>query len=924
MDGYQFPCDPTANAEAVVSGPKYRFTFIDDRVLRYEWAEDGCFEDRASTFALWRNFPKPVFRVKDKQDQLELVTSSFHLTYDKQEFSSHGFAVSFSPKMTSWGAEWRYGQIPQENLGGTARTLDDVDGRCDMGQGILSRAGYSILDDTDSMLFDGHGFVTPRRPGTRIDGYIFAYGADFRGAMESFYAISGRQPPVPRWCLGNWWSRYHAYDHAEYLALMDGFRQIEIPLSVAVIDMDWHWVKEPFVPHSGWTGYSWNTNLFPSPEAFTRSLHDRGLKVTLNDHPHLGVHEHEDVYDQLAKRLGHDTTHRTPILFDPTSPHFMQAFFDLVHRRLEDTGCDFWWIDWQQGLKSRIPGFDPLWLLNHFQFLDTKQADPKSRPLILSRYAGPGSHRYPVGFSGDTFATWASLQFQPEFTATASNIGFGWWSHDIGGHLPGDRDDECTTRWIQYAVFSPILRLHSTHNRWMSKEPWLYRHEHMLAMRNALQYRHRLVPYIYSANASSRTILPLVQPLYWSFPTREVAYQFPNQYYFGPSLIVSPIVDPRDTRTNLAKSKVWIPPSRHVDIFNGIVYDGDRELDMYRSLNSIPVLAPEGSIIPLDGDAAPANGCKNPDAFEIIVVVGQNGSSDIKPLVQPLYWSFPTREVAYQFPNQYYFGPSLIVSPIVDPRDTRTNLAKSKVWIPPSRHVDIFNGIVYDGDRELDMYRSLNSIPVLAPEGSIIPLDGDAAPANGCKNPDAFEIIVVVGQNGSSDINEEIQDDRKGSGDEPTGRRSLNISFDQTAGRLSFDSGKGKAWVFRFISARIELSSIKVHIAKTKIPGAECTIESRDHYADTVVNLKPAELPANSRITIDLGQEPRLDIHNHTQSISQLLLDYQTAFRSKDRIWEIIQTSQPTTVKVGRLLSLGLHEAFVGPIVELLLADSRT
>lgn len=796
MDGYQFPCDPIASSESTIAGPKYRFTLLNDKVLRYEWAEDGQFEDRASTFALWRKFPKPNFRLYDKKDQLEIVTPLFHLTYNKQEFSPNGLKVEFTAKLTHWGAEWRYGQAGSDNLGGTARTLDGVDGRCDMGNGILSRAGYSVLDDSHSMLFDGKGFVTPRRPGRRIDGYLFAYGTDYKGAMESFYAVSGHQPSIPRWSLGNWWSRFYPYNHTEYVALMDKFRENDIPMSVAVIDMDWHWRKESFVPHSGWTGYTWNTNLFPSPKAFTQELYDRNLKITLNDHPHLGVHKHEDVYRELARRLNHDITHEEPIPFDPTSPRFMQAFFDLVHRKLEDIGCDFWWIDWQQGSDSAIPGFDPLWLLNHFQFLDTAKARPDSLPLIFSRYAGPGSHRYPVGFSGDSFATWASLQFQPEFTATASNIGFGWWSHDIGGHLPGERDDECTTRWVQYAVFSPALRLHSSDSRWNSKEPWLYRDECRIAMRNALQLRHRLVPYIYSVSASTESTLPLIQPLYWNFPTRDVAYQFPNQYFFGPSLVTSPVVTPRDTRTNLSKCRVWVPPQRHVDIFTAAVYDGDRELDMYRSLQSVPVLAPEGSIIPLDRETAPANGCKNPVAFEVIVVVGKDGQ---------------------------------------------------------------------------------------------------------------FKIV------------ENTQDDRK-RGDEPAGQRTIEISYDQAAGRLLFDSGVGKAWTFRFISTHIAPSSIKYTVDAMSQEEAEFEVQSLHNGTGTVVRVTPK---ANTKAVIEIGPNPQLTVHDHTETISQLLRDYQTGINVKDKIWDIIQTDQPTTVKIGALFSLGLEEPFLGPIIELLLADSR-
>lgn len=111
-------------------------------------------------------------------------------------------------------------------------------------------------------------------------------------------------------------------------------------------------------------------------------------------------------------------------------------------------------------------------MLNHFHYLDN--ARDNQRPLTFSRYAGPGNHRYPVGFSGDAVISWDSLAFQPYFTATAANIGYGWWSHDIGGHFFGARDDELATRWLQFGVFSPIMRLHSGNNPFIAKEPWTF------------------------------------------------------------------------------------------------------------------------------------------------------------------------------------------------------------------------------------------------------------------------------------------------------------------------------------------------------------------------------------------------------------------------------------------------------------------
>lgn len=625
--------NPVAPPEAIVQGPQWRFTVLGDSVLRYEWAEDGVFEDRASTFAVNRKLSTPKFRVVESDNKLDIISPTFHLSYDKKRFSTNGLSASIAGKVTLWGSYWRYGQGQQDNLGGTARTLDGVDGRCDMGDGILSRQGYSTIDDSDSMLFDGNGFVSPRREGDRIDGYLFCYGPDYRGAMAAFYAVSGTQPLVPRYSLGCWFSRYYTYTASEYIGLMDRFQQEEIPLSVAVLDMDWHLVHGDEVPHAGWTGYTWNKKLFPDPAGFAAALHKRGLRMTLNDHPHEGIYHHEEAYDKMAAALGHDTSEKAPILFDPTDPEFMRAFNQVLHRNLEDQGCDFWWIDWQQGPHSKVPGLDPLWLLNHFGYVDNKETTKETQPLIFSRYAGPGSHRYPVGFSGDTIITWDSLRFQPEFTATASNIGYGWWSHDIGGHMFGHRDDELSARWVQLGAWSPLLRLHSSDSRWSGKEPWKYRREAREAMRSAMQLRHKLIPYIYSHNVADSLLSPqpLIQPMYWDYPKDDEAYQYPNQYKFGSELIVCPIVDPVDPKTNLAKVTAWLPDSsaRVVDIFSGRVYSSGRVVDLYRPLSAYPVLAKEGAVVPFDHARVPKNGCKNPESLEVVVVVGADGKFDI-------------------------------------------------------------------------------------------------------------------------------------------------------------------------------------------------------------------------------------------------------------------------------------------------------
>lgn len=160
------------------------------------------------------------------------------------------------------------------------------------------------------------------------------------------------------------------------------------------------------------------------------------------------------------------------IPFDFTSSKFINAYFAVIHKPYEREGVNFWWIDWQQGIQSKTAGLDPLWALNHYHTLDHEQNHSKA--LILSRYAEVGSHRYPVGFSGDTWTTWDTLDYLPYFTATATNIGYTWWSNDIGGHGGGEKNDELYLRHLQFGVFSPINRLHCTNQETFTKEPWYY------------------------------------------------------------------------------------------------------------------------------------------------------------------------------------------------------------------------------------------------------------------------------------------------------------------------------------------------------------------------------------------------------------------------------------------------------------------
>jgi hypothetical protein len=623
---HRLPSHPVADPAAVVRGERYRITVLTDGLVRLEYAADGVFEDRASTFAVNRLLPVPEFRVLQTGAAVEIVTSRFRLTYDRGPFTTSGLSLAVGGGISSFHSVWRYGEEVRD-LGGTARTLDDSDGPVPLEPGVVSRTGFAVIDDSRSFVFDEQGWVAADTV-DRTDLYVFAYGRDYTAALQAFYAVSGPTPVIPRFALGNWWSRHHPYTAESYLALMNRFREAGVPLSVGVLDMDWHLVDIDPAHGSGWTGYTWNRELFGDPEKFLDRLHDLGLRVTLNVHPADGVRPFEDAYPAMAAALGRDPSAADPIAFDVTDRRFLAAYFAVLHRGLEAGGVDFWWLDWQSGRHSRTPGIDPLWLLNHFHYLDN--GHDGRRPLTFSRYAGPGSHRYPVGFSGDTVISWAALAFQPHFTATAANIGYGWWSHDIGGHFFGARDDELATRWVQFGTFSPILRLHSAKNAFINKEPWAFPAPVREVMTSFLRLRHRLLPYLHTMNhRAAADGVPLVLPMYYRAPEADEAYQVPNQYQFGSELVVAAITEPADRRTGLGRVEAWLPEGAWVDVLTDLVYDGGHTMYLHRDLTTIPVLATGGAIVPLDGRPVPGNEPVNPGHVELLVVVGADGEFEL-------------------------------------------------------------------------------------------------------------------------------------------------------------------------------------------------------------------------------------------------------------------------------------------------------
>jgi alpha-glucosidase (family GH31 glycosyl hydrolase) len=631
--------DPVADAKAVIVSGDARFTVLTPQLLRMEWSADGKFEDHASLVFINRKLPVPKYSVTESEGWLEIKTEKTALRYQKGSgrFAESNLAVSFP--LNGKTVTWHPGMVDKGNLLGTARTLDGVKGSdTKLEPGLISRDGWVLVDDSARPLFDNSEWPwgMQRPAGDHQDFYLFAYGHDYKQALYDFTRVAGKIPVPPRFAFGTWWSRYWAYTDQELKQLVNQFEEHDVPLDVLVVDMDWHqtfnlrWGTSPKDQSGhtlGWTGYTWDKTLFPDPPEFLSWVHAHGLKTTLNLHPASGVQPHEEQYPVMARAMGIDPATKKYVPFDITNKKFAENYFKILHHPLEKQGVDFWWLDWQQEPNTKIPGVNPTWWLNYTHFTDMEREG--KRPLLFHRWGGLGNHRYQIGFSGDTISVWESLAFQPYFTATAANVGYGYWSHDIGGHMPGVVSPELFTRWIQFGVFSPILRTHTTKNPDAERRIWAYPEPYAEIMRDAYLLRYALIPYIYtSAREAYDTGVSICRPMYYGWPEVPEAYETKDQYQFGDDLIVAPVATEMSKVSDLATKTVWLPEGTWYEWSTGALLKGPAQVSRTFALDELPVYVRAGAILPMQPKMRHA-GERPVDPLILAIYPGVSGSTRI-------------------------------------------------------------------------------------------------------------------------------------------------------------------------------------------------------------------------------------------------------------------------------------------------------
>ena len=591
-----------SNPKAIIKGNNYRFTILSERLIRIEYSKNGVFIDAPTELVLCRNFPVPKFDISQDSRFLEISTSYFKLSYTKESAITQS-----SLRVTLNGTEsmWYYGHPEVKTYDGALIALDEKERYT---KGIYSVEGFASIDDSKTLIIDPNGNLV-NKASDSIDIYLFMYNNDFDYALKDYFILTGKPQMLPRYALGNWWSKNYAYNEASLVKLFNRFEKEEIPISVLLLDSEWHITNNKYL-----TGYTFNKDLIPNPNLFIDNMHKKGVRVGLNINPIEGIHPHEEMYSKALEYL--KTVPSKTIPFAPFNPQFIDILFKVLLYPLESIGVDFFWLDYPNKDISSL-------FLTHYMYLNSGRNENK-RNMLMSKNPKVAAHRYGVLYSGRSKVSFDTLRKLPFINTSAANIGISWWSHDIGGFYDGIEDGELFIRYIQFGCFSPIFRISVDRGRYYKREPWRWDVRTYQIVKDYMNLRHRLIPYIYSESYKYfNEGRPLVSPLYHK--EKELFYDayFKNEYYFGSELIISPLTNPKDELMNRVIHKVYLPEGLWYDFKTGKKFPGGSYVSFFKD-EDYPVFASSGAIIPMSTKVD--NAVSIPEELEIHVFPGKNNT----------------------------------------------------------------------------------------------------------------------------------------------------------------------------------------------------------------------------------------------------------------------------------------------------------
>ncbi|MEM9919072.1 MAG: glycoside hydrolase family 31 protein [Bacteroidota bacterium] len=507
--------------------------------------------------------------------------------------------------------------------------------------GLENGKGYGIfLDNTYKTLFD-FGKEEPDTIKFSTEGgelnYYFIYGPELVDVSSQYHQLCGRPELPPMWAFGFHQCRWSYFPEERVMEVAEEFRKRQIPCDAIYLDIDYM---------DGYRCFTWNHNYFPRPKKMIRALKEKGFQTVVMIDPGIKIDPEYEVYkDGLEKdvfcRRSNGEMMNGPVWPpdcawpDFTDPAVRNWWGPLYKELYVDQDISGFWNDMNEPavfgvLHKTFPD-----QVNHFcdgypgdhrkahniygmnmsqaTYDGLKKLKPTTRPFVLTRATYAGGQRYAAVWTGDNIASWEHLKIANRQCQRLSISGFSFVGTDIGGFF-GSPDGELMVRWLQMGIFHPFYRVHSIGNNTdgststdeeavakemadnrLDQEPWVYGAEYTDMARVAIEWRYRLLPYIYTAFRQHLIDgVPILQPLSMYDQHDPMCLSRENEFIFGGQLLVAPIIEEGRRR-----QKAYLPAGKWYHFSSSKAYKGQRKAKVEAPLDDIPVFVKAGTILPL-------------------------------------------------------------------------------------------------------------------------------------------------------------------------------------------------------------------------------------------------------------------------------------------------------------------------------------
>ena len=495
---------------------------------------------------------------------------------------------------------------------------------------FLSSRGYAFW------LFNSHPSrwkIDPQRSRMEIEAegpgvdYLLIYGPQFKRILETYTALTGKPPLLPRWAFGLLVTGYPQEEQGTTLDRVAQHRQRGIPLNGVILD--YHWEE-------AYHNFRWRRSLFPDPQGFIAGLQQLGVRLGLILTPFLN-NRNRPVQKWLLNRLGHNLTPGLENDDERALPEYQDAVEKgyLAHPQarwwfgrggmmdFSHPGAAGWWNDrmqllYEQGVEliknddgEYLPengrsaiGMDGLEYHNLYGFFygraiyEGMATNTERRPFIYARSVWAGSQRYPAMFLGDQKPGLEYVRSTIRAGLNLSLLGFAYWTPDVFG-LDGPTSEETHMRNAQWGLLAPVARYF-----WRppaidgTRFPWSHGERAEANFRSYTELRYRLLPYLYSlARESWQSGLPIVRPLLLEFQDDLALRDIYDQVLLGDRLMLCPVTQP-----GAAARRICLPEGIWYDFWSDgfpKFWQGPREIEVPAPLERLPILVRGGSILPM-------------------------------------------------------------------------------------------------------------------------------------------------------------------------------------------------------------------------------------------------------------------------------------------------------------------------------------